>query len=344
MGRKTFNNIYATDEKWDLVCEDNKDLLDEFVEYCHTTDKSDLTVKNYISDIRIYFCWNLENNKNKLFANITKRDVMKFQNWSMNILGHSPSRVRRLRSSLSSMSNFIENVLDEEEMYEGFRNIINKIPAPINSKVREKTVLGDEDIQLVLDTLVENKKYQKACAFALSMASGARKAELTRFKTDYFSDDNVVFGCMYQTPEKIKTKGRGKKGKLLHKYTFIDQFKPYFDLWMQERERKGIDSEWLFVKRSKGQYVQATDDTLTYWTEHYTKILDKPFYFHSNRHYWTTRLRKLGLPDNVIKQLQGWESVEMVDIYSDESIEDTLGKYFDEGGIKQVETATLANL
>ena len=51
--------------------------------------------------------------KNKDFVDIKKRDIMNFQNYLIK-QGLSPARIRVLRSSISSLSNFIENILDEE--------------------------------------------------------------------------------------------------------------------------------------------------------------------------------------------------------------------------------------
>lgn len=50
--------------------------------------------------------------------------------------GNSPARVRRVKAALSSLSNYIENILDDE--YEDFRPIIRKIENPQNTPVREK--------------------------------------------------------------------------------------------------------------------------------------------------------------------------------------------------------------
>ena len=113
MARSTVYNSIVNDEEWDLVNQDNKDLLEEFVEYCESTDKSELTVINYVSDIKICFIWNLKFNKNIPFVDFNKRTFMKYQNYLLNTLNLSSSRVRRLRSSISSMSNFIENMLDD---------------------------------------------------------------------------------------------------------------------------------------------------------------------------------------------------------------------------------------
>ena len=340
MARKTVYNDIVNDELYGQVNPDNKLLLEEFLQYMQSIGRSELTIINYKSDIKIHYMWNLNNNKNNHFTEITKRNVMQYQNWLMNTLNLSPSRVRRLRSSLSSMSNFIETVLDDD--FPNFRNIINTIPAPDSQPVREKTVFEDEELEELLNILTEKEMHQEACALALAMNSGARKAELGRFKVDFFTPDNIVHGSLYRTPEKIRTKGRG--GKMLTKYILVAPFQPYLDRWMEERKSLNIDSEYLLVTKSEGEWSQIKVSTLDSWAQRFNQYIDKHFYWHSNRHYFTTNLSKSNIPAEVIKQIVGWDSVEMVATYNDTSIDDELGKYFDEGGIKEVEQKSLSDL
>lgn len=344
MARTTVYNSIVTKEKWSQVCNENKELLEEFKEYLQSTDKSPLTIVNYDSDIKICFVWSLEHSKNKSFISFNKRDFMKYQNYLLNTLNLSSNRIRRMRSSLSSMANFIENILDD--VYPNYRNIVNKIPAPVKEPIREKTVLTDEQAQQLLDNLIENKKYQHACAFALAWASGSRKSELLRFKVSYFIDENVVYGSLYKTPEKIKTKGRGSKGKMLNRYVLVNKFKPYFDLWMDERRRLGIPSniDDIFVIKRDGEWLPMKVSTLSYWASQFSKLLNVDFYFHCLRHNFTTGLSQSGIPASVIQEIVGWSSLDMVNIYDDTEIDDKLGKYFDENGIKEVKETTLNDL
>jgi integrase len=342
LARKTVYNDICTLELWDRVNKKNKELLSDFVEYLNSTDKSDLTVINYVSDLKICFVWSLLHNDNKCFIDFTKRDFMHYQNFLINELNLSPARIRRLRSSMSSMGNFIENILDDE--FPTYRNIVNKIPAPVKNEVREKTILSDEQIESLLTYLIEKEKYQQACLLALAVASGARKSELLRFKVNYFDDENIVWGSLYKTPEKIRTKGRGKSGKLLYKYTIVKTFKPYLDLWLQQREKLEIDNKWLFVSKRKGQWQQMQISTVDTWTEHWGKYLNVDFYIHSLRHLWTTSLSRQNLPPSLIQKLQGWENLEMVALYDDRDVDEEIGNYFDENGIKQVEQKGLSSL
>lgn len=310
MARTTVYNPIVTEEKYKLVNEDNKDLLEEFKEYLQSVDRSPSTIFNYDSDIKICFIWSLDNAKNKFFVDFTKRDFMKYQNYLLNTLKLSSNRIRRMRSSLSSMANFIENILDED--YPNFRNIVNKIEAPVKEPVREKTILKDEQVQTVLDGLVKEGRYQQACALALAWSSGARKSELLRFKVSYFKDEYIQFGSLYKTPEKMKTKGRGSKGKMLERYCLVNKIKPYFELWLKEREKLGITIEEfdeLFVVKRGGKWQPMKVSTLSNWAENFSKRFNVDFYFHCLRHNFTTGLSQAGVPANVIKDIVGWASV-----------------------------------
>lgn len=343
MSRKTEKRAFASDIEYQKVSQENKDLLKEFIEYCQSTDKSLNTIPAYEDDIKIFLCWNEQHNNNKSFIDYNKRDIMKYQNYLLNTLELSSNRIRRLKSSLSSMSNFIESMMDD--LHPNFRNIVNKVPAPVKQEVREKTILSDEQVQGLLNYLVEHEKYQQACVLALAWGSGARKSELLRFKVSYFVDENIKYGSLYKTPEKIVTKGRGRKGKLLYRYVLVNKFKPYFDLWIEERKKLGInDFDDVFLMKRNGNWHPMKVSTLDSWSEQFSKFLNVDFYFHCLRHNFTTGLASAGIPANVIKEIIGWENVAMVDVYDDEDVDDKLDKYFDENGIKKVEKKELSDL
>ena len=347
MGRSTVYNNITSSELLKQVHEDNIYLMKEFLDYLKSIDRAKTTIYQYEQDLNIFWVWNLQCNDNKEFIKITKREFSKFQNHAINEWQWSPKRTRRVKSVISSLSNFIENILDEEPEYEGYRSIIKKIENPVNEAVREKTVFEAEELQELLDILVEREKYEQACALSLAMSSGRRKAELPRFKVSYFDKENVIFGSLYKTPEKVTTKGRGSKGKLLHLYVLKNQFDPYLEMWRKEREKLGVESEWLFPAKTSDGYskdVAISIDTLNSWAETFTRLINKPFYWHSLRHYFTTSCSKSNLPSNVIQEIVGWESADMVNLYNDTSTDETLGKYFNEDGIVQIKEGTLSDM
>ena len=347
MARATVYNNITSPELLKKVNEENLYLMKEFLDYLKSIDRAKTTIYQYEQDLNIFWAWNLQHNSNKEFIKITKREFAKFQNHAINEWQWSPKRTRRVKSVISSLSNFIENILDEEEEYEGYRSVIKKIENPVNETVREKTVFESDEIQKLLDYLVENKKYMRACVLALAVYSGRRKAEIPRFKVSYFNEENVMFGSLYKTPEKVVTKGRGSKGKLLHLYVLKKQFDPYLKLWLEERERLGITSEWLFPLKVGTEWYndnQMNTTTMDSWTDGFTKFLNKDFYWHSLRHMFTTQLSQNNIPSSVIQEIIGWDSADMVNLYNDTTADEMIGKYFNEDGIVQIEQSSLSDL
>lgn len=344
MGRSTVYNRITSPELISKINSDNQNLCDDFLSYLSSIDRSPLTISKYKSDLQIFFVWNLQENKDKPFQDITKRELVRFQKKMIDDWKWGSARISRVKSAISSLSNYIENILDEEPEFKNYKSIIRKIESPVHNAVREKTVLEHDQVISMLDYLVKNGKYQQACIIACAAYSGCRKSEITRMRPEFFNDDHLVFGgAMYKT-DAIKTKGRGSQGKLLNKYVLHD-FKKYFDLWMKQRKELGIESEWLFVSKRDGQYQQMKIGSIDRLMQKLSVVFGLNVYTHAFRHFTTTEYGKANIPDDVIQAIMGWESADMVRIYKDIDADDQIGKYFDANGIKtDIKAGSLSDL
>lgn len=330
MARTTKMNSITSPELWAQVSSENKQLLSDFLDYLRSVQRSETTIRGYENDIQIAFVWCLQHNNNTYFVHWTKRNIIAYQNWLLNENKNSPARIKRLKASLSSLANFVENILDDE--FPDFRNIVKKVESPINQPVREKTVFSEEQIEYLLNFLTEKKKYDKACVLALALCSGRRKSELLRFKVSDFTEERLVCGgALYKTTP-IKTKGQGILGKQLECFCLVNKFKPYLDNWLNYRKEVGIESEWLFPDKVN-QSEQMSVTTLNSWANSFSRILGVDFYWHAMRHMTVTNFKRAGLPDTVIQQYIGWSDISMVPVYSDMQADEQLGMYFNSEGI-----------
>lgn len=347
MPRKTVKSLTVTQQDIDNFHEEHKALISEFISYKSAEGKSKETLKVYLNNLYLFFNYFEKNckikGKPKMFYQLKVKDIISFQSLLIN-LGLSGARIANLRSTISSLCNYCENILAEDEDFEeyaNFRNPVGKVKAPMKEEVREKTVLTDSQCQDYLDRLVEEKRFQQACAFALAWSSGRRKSELLRIKRSFISDENIKFGSLYKSPCKIQT-----KGKMLEVYVIKNKFKPYFDLWMNERKELGVPDEIddIFVKKTKDGWQPAKLSQLNYYADVFSKDMGISFYFHALRHNFTTELLKAGLPEAVVQQIVGWSSLDMVVHYDDREKDELLADYFSEEGIKQKEVKGLSDL
>ena len=339
-GRSTVYNRITSPAKIEQINPKNKELSKDFLDYLSSIDRSPQTLSQYSHDLNVFFVWVLENLDNKEFIKITKREFARFQNYALNTYQWSPKRLRRIKSVISSLSSYIENILDEEEGFEDYRSVIKKIESPANEAVREKTVLSDEQVDLLLDTLVEREEYERAVAIAILCYSGMRKGELLQMRLDYFNEDHLKFGCLYET-DKIRAKGRGVRGKVINKYV-MNKVDKYLDLWRKQREELGIDSEWVFVVKHGDKWDRRTE--VDSWKPEFSNIIGVPFYFHCLRHKLCSELVSQNVPSEVIREFFKWESADMITIYNDNSAVDDFGKYFSADGIITQEQKGLSDI
>lgn len=327
MARKTVYNDDLSKE-WQIVNKKNQKLLNEFIRYCISNDKSPQTCSQYESQLKVFFCWNYRENEDKFFVDIKKRELVNFFGWGREV-GWSPCRLASLRAVLSSLSNYIERILDED--YPSFRNIV-KVLEPIHLEaVREKTIIDKDDIMAGIEKLVSMGEYQYACFLALLFSSGMRKSEAAQMKVSYFTTEKrVVFNEMaYETP-KIRTKGRGARGKQVPRYVFRETFDKYLGLWIEERLKLNIELDELFlVKSGTGEYKPARAQNFSHWAQKIGKLIGiQSLYCHSLRHSFTTYLKRVGYPTDVVQKIQSWSSADMVSRYDDRSESEELDAFF----------------
>lgn len=78
-GRTTIYNNITDEEKLKQVNEENLELENEFLYYLSSIDRADTTISQYRAALHIFWCWNLDNNKNKSFVELTKREIARFR-------------------------------------------------------------------------------------------------------------------------------------------------------------------------------------------------------------------------------------------------------------------------
>lgn len=324
MGRKTFRKIITSDEILENINSQNKKLIKRFIKEKNTRC-SDATIKNYTSDLNIFFTWNYLENDDKFFVDIKKIEMADFFAYAVDDLKWGSARFARMRSCLSSLSEYILRFFDEE--YPLFKNIVLKsIELMPKCPRRKKTILSEAQIESLLNHLKnEINRPQEACLLALAICSGARKSELLRFDINLIDENNTAFDDLFiETKEQIKTKGFSKEGKLLYKYIIKDLFMPYYKDWLVKRkeilDKNNIEEHnKLFIKNDG---TPAKISTIESWIEKWSEYLNEDVYLHSLRHYTCTYLARLGLESELIVEIFGWSTHDMYNIYCDLTAKD----------------------
>lgn len=326
--RKTYRKVITSPELTAQINKNNIKLMEKYLKN-FATKRSPKSVVTYRSNLIMFFTWNLQENDNKFFIDIKKRELMDFFDYCVTELKWSSNRYAQMHSCLSSFSKFIENIYDDD--YPLFRNLLPKIEKPVKEVVRKKSVFTREELDELMKWLGEKGKINEQCLLATMMASGARISELGRFTTTMIDENNTAFeGLFLETTEEMQVKGRGVQGKHINRYLIKDLFLPYYKKWLPIREQIMKDHDkyhdYIFIK-SNGD--PATVSTFNSWMEKWDDVLDKHLYAHSMRHFWTSYLLSVGLEKEFVQKLQDWSSDTLVDLYNDATVKDRQWKNLD---------------
>ena len=282
MAKKVYNKIY-TKEKWEQVNKYNKQVLDDYILQAKSEGKSKGSIAQYYSDGRIIMILIMELFDNKPLHKFTRKMVrnliLHFQSLDM-----STARINRLLSTFRNIFAFTEMDDEYEEDFEECKLNPSRVKGLRKEERREIIFLTDEEIHTIVDTLIEQEKYQQALLFALGYDSGSRRKELYQLKRSDISLDNNI----------SKSAVKGKRGKI-YRPLYNDLTKKAFKVYEKNRTD---DTDFLWItKDANGVIKQASYESLYHWIisarKTYYEIYgeEKLFNVHSLRHSLAQNLK-----------------------------------------------------
>jgi integrase len=268
-------NQFFTEEKWEKVNIENKNIMEDYTIELKSQGKSKGTILQYRNDWRIVFILISEKFGNKSILDLKKKDWRNLLFYLKSEKNMSNSRINRLRSAISSMMNYCE----DDDDYEYDFSTIQKVKGlPSNVVTRESKFLTDDQIFKLKDELMKREEYQKLTLLFLAYDSAGRKNELLQVKKECFEDES----------NRITNTVIGKRGKKFFLMYFDETIKAA-KLYLEQRGKDDLEEMWLSIDKD-GNKKPVTGDTLYTWFKSMNKILteiegeDLDFSTHSLRH------------------------------------------------------------
>jgi len=304
---KGIDNV--TDAMWEQVCEHNREMVQEYLDSNKHLSKQ--SIKQYTSALRIFFYYICTHLKNKPLYEVKKRDFIKYFSW-LQEYNLSSSSLKFKKSSVSSLCNFIENIIaEDEEDYKNFRNFTTAIKDIPSNKVYSKVPITEVEYNILIEELLKRKNYLACAWVATSWNVGSRRNETVQFKAE-IPDYNIKEGKNYVDSHIVYAKGRSG-GKPVN-YMINKEALKYMKLWI---EKRGYNHEYIFTTKYKGEINVASEG----WSDDLcknilSKILDRRINVHLFKSSCITNLLEKGVDiKTVSKYVAQHESTETTAIY-----------------------------
>lgn len=306
----------VTEKEWELVCDENKEIADSFLDQLHLSPH---TLKQYKSAVQIFFRWVHDKKSNVPLYKLKPRNGLEYQNFLIKS-GLANGSIRFKRSVISSMCGYVENFYDDMDEYKSFRNIFNKkIPNVSNEKAKEKIPLTMDEYNLLCEELEKKELWQQLAFLRFTYSSGCRKGEVhqllkevSEYQLTTDKDGNLK---KYYLSNPIRAKGKGIEGKV-RKLMFDECAMNAIKKWLEMRGED--DSPYVFVKKTKeGKVSQISTASFNYWcSEIFSPIIGRHMFVHLIR---STRATHLVVHDEkdikTAQKILGHASSETTEIY-----------------------------
>src|SRR5690606_27131687 len=139
------------------VNEDYRSLVEEYIS---VQAHSPQTKKQYTSGLRQFGYYVFKNMNNKPLHKITKRDFLRYISYLRDTRKMSSSGMALKKACVSSLCNYIENVVaEDDENYKTFRNFTRGLPAIAKNHVFRKVKISKDEYDLLIKTLLDDENY-----------------------------------------------------------------------------------------------------------------------------------------------------------------------------------------
>jgi integrase/recombinase XerD len=286
----------------------NSNLIEMFLQDCHIRGLTKRTIDNYASNIKTFF-----DRVKRSAQEVELSELRKFLTWLRDERHLADSTISMYYSTLHSFYEYLE--------FEGYieSNIIPKFRRRYlaflrrnnrsSSGNRERQLISIDEMRKLINSIINPR--DKAVVTLLAK-TGIRRQELVN--TDIDDIDWIE--------QSITLKPTPKRTNRL--VFFDDECARILRRWLQNRNNWHINEKMnaLFVNEQgmrlnrNGIYNIVTKHAqrLGLHVPH-SKDLRKKFTPHCCRHWFTTHLRRAGMPREHIKELRGDSRAETMDIY-----------------------------
>jgi integrase/recombinase XerD len=270
---RVYNRIF--DEKeWQEVNQENKNIMEDFLEEYRQRKIKPSTIHQYFHDLRIVLLYIKRKLGNKCIFELGKKDFRRFSLWLTEELNLSNARVNRIMSAVRSLLTYCED--DDEYDYDN--NVAKKVKGLPKEPVKtseDDFFLTFEQVMKLREELIRRGKLQHAVLLMLMFDSAGRRNEVFQVTKHGLTEGNKT---------NIVTGKRGKQFPLV----YLNDTRELIKQYLEERGDDDIDSLWIVGKgeNKKPATYEALYERVVYMSKVLSEIEGRKieFFPHSLRH------------------------------------------------------------
>lgn len=278
-------------------------IFQDFSAYLQSSERSFLTIKNYLADLRLFEKWFLETNAYPAFSpsDVTPTDLREYKQFLIINKEMKPASVNRRLASLRSFIKWATEV--------GFSHTVQMSKIPKFEKTEKTGIrwLDRKEENALLRVVERNGGIRDIAIIKLLLNTGLRVSELC-----FLRWSEIVINERKGVLKVLQGKG-GKRREVPLNY---DARQVLLDLGYKQNAGK---KDWIFVGQ-RGKLTPRGVQTL--FRKYAEPVKLKKLSPHSLRHTFCKNLLNAGVTLEKIALLAGHESLDTTRLYLEPSLKD----------------------
>lgn len=298
---------YATSEKLEKVNEKNIRLIDKYFNY-KNMNLSESSRASYQSDFNQLLVYIMENYNNQYILDIIEDDpnemidiLEDFLAFCVTFLENKERRMQRRMASISSFFIYLRRRYRDKVK----ENPLDYLDRPKVGKGEKpqitQTFLTNDQVRKIRNKLKRINNLQLTLFFEFGLSTMARANAISNVKVEQidFKTNRVL--------EVLE-----KEGYLVTLFP-SDTCMKLIKEWLEYRKKEGIESEYLFISKYRGEWGKVAKGTLqNSWIKKIGEIINVPnLHCHDLRHSGSNLLHKKGASLETISKLLNHKGVQV---------------------------------
>jgi len=287
------------------ILEEAKEFIEEFCEDCRLRNMTDESIRRYKSCLQIFAKFLAD--RGVRVVNVDKKDLKAF----LSFLRQRGVKYKTLENYFSALSSFYDFLVFEELVD---RNIVLPFRRRYLRRYKddcddpERRIISIEEMSKLVNSILDPR--DKAIVVLLAK-TGIRRGELIRIDVDDINWEDYS----------ITLKPTAKRSRRV--VFFDDECAIVLKRWLRIREKLKPKTKALFVSYQSGRRIDR-NTVYRIVTTHAQRLglhnpesdrIEDHFTPHYLRHWFTTMMRRRGMPREFLKELRGDKRKEAVDRY-----------------------------
>jgi integrase/recombinase XerD len=280
-------------------------MMDLFTQYLKEDGKSENTIKGYVQSVTGFLKW-FDESKGIEFKKLHRENVREYISYLKTVKEAKPKTINTKVNALVKFNEFLIESKVQDDLV-----LTKKDYVKVQQQYASLAKVEFKDVEKFRQMILDSGNKRNYAIVSLLAYGGLRISEALNLK---MKDFNVV------SREILVQDGKGDKTRTVF---MNDKVKTALQSWLKEREKQGIENEYVFVSNRNKRLDRTTINKLF---NEYSEALGKVVTPHDLRHFFCSHAISKGMSVHEVANQAGHSNIHTTLLYTNPSKDELINK------------------